>query len=387
MQRVTRRTRWILCLIPWIFLLSFVEPVTSGLRRGSVPAALMGVLVTAFVVQTVLATAVMAYSVGHQKCLIRTKATIVVLAAVQLAALPALREQGWLAGQHNAAFVCALVMAPLAGALATTSVRTYSIAAATACVLALAATAVSHSAPAGALITTASTWLLIGLTMRSSVWYLSILCQLDAAREAQGQLAVAEERLRFARDLHDTMGRDLAVIALKSELAARLCAAEDPRAGDEMTQIQLLARQSQNGFREVVRGYRATNLVGELAGARSVLEAAGIISTIENETPAALTDETESVLGWAVREGVTNILRHSEARHCTIRLTQRDSGPRLVITNDRARPSDSAPGTGLTGLSQRLAPVGGTLQHGPGPENSYRLTVQFSSPSAQKAHS
>ncbi|MDL5206009.1 histidine kinase [Streptomyces sp. ALI-76-A] len=388
MQRVTRSTRWALCAIPWFFLLSFAEPVTESLKERPVSAALSWALVTVFVTQSVLATVVLAHRIGHRGTLRGLTATVVVLSCLQLAVLPVLHRMGW-PESGATGYYCVLVAAPLAAVLNGTSVRTYSASGAAVCAFTFVAAATTgfplHQAFPTACAVAAS-WLVIGLTLRSSAWYLAVMWQLDAAREAQGQLAVAEERLRFARDLHDVMGRNLAVIALKSELAARLGEVNDPRAGSEMVEVQRLARQSQKEIREVVRGYRTTNLAGELAGARSVLQAAGITSTIESDLPPGLSNEAESVLGWAIREGVTNILRHSDARNCTIRFTEND-GTELLIANDRAHSPGSQAGTGLGGLAQRLAPLGGSLRHGPGSENTYRLVIRLPTHSEQKATS
>ncbi|MFD1273233.1 sensor histidine kinase [Streptomyces kaempferi] len=114
----------------------------------------------------------------------------------------------------------------------------------------------------------------LAFTAAFSVWLLNAVYELDAARETRARLAVAEERLRFGRDLHDVMGRNLAVIALKSELAVQLARRGRPEAVDQMTEVQRMARESQREVREVVRGYREADLTVELAGARGVLTAA-----------------------------------------------------------------------------------------------------------------
>ncbi|MYX09109.1 histidine kinase [Streptomyces sp. SID8375] len=383
-QRVVLHTRWILYGVPWTVLVTLVEMVVEGFRRGSAPIWLMWVTVGLIVTQTALATTVMAYSIGYRRSASRATALVVAVSATLLSAAPVLRAHGWLVGSHTTMCVCALVMVPLAGALAViTSVRTYTLAATITCALVVVSAVWSHSVVAESIVASFATWLFIGIVMRSSVWFLSVMRKFDAAREAEAQLAVTEERLRFARDLHDVMGRNLAIITLKSELAARLGEAQDPRAIVEIADVERLARQSQNEFRDVVRGYRTTDFTSELVGAHNLLQVAGISSNIENHAHAPLPDPAEAALGWVVREGVTNVLRHSEARRCTIRLTH-DDGFRLVILNDGVRPAHPAVGAGLAGLSQRLAPLGGTLCHGPGPKNSYRLTAQLPSPSCRK---
>ncbi|MFE5097720.1 sensor histidine kinase [Streptomyces sp. NPDC056638] len=199
------------------------------------------------------------------------------------------------------------------------------------------------------------------LTSGCAVWLLNVVRELDAARELQSQLAVAEERLRFGRDLHDVMGRNLAVIALKSELAVQLARRGRPEAVEQMIEVQRIARESQHEVREVVRGYRKADLAVELAGALSVLHAAGIDGTAEGDDGSALPPAVQSALGWVVREATTNVLRHSEARSCTIRLSTGASAV-LSVDNDGV-PEAAAGGTsgGLNGLRERLAVLGGTL--------------------------
>lgn len=124
----------------------------------------------------------------------------------------------------------------------------------------------------------------LSLAYGFSGWLLTTVHELDRARELQAQLAVAEERLRFGRDLHDVMGRNLAVIALKSELAVQLARRERPEAVDQMIEVQRIARESQREVRDVVRGYREADLAVELEGARGVLSAAGMDCRVEVET-------------------------------------------------------------------------------------------------------
>ncbi|MFD7511849.1 sensor histidine kinase [Streptomyces sp. NPDC059853] len=226
------------------------------------------------------------------------------------------------------------------------------------------------------LLMTAVTGILVVLmafTCRVTAWTLRVVNKLDAARETEARLAVAEERLRFGRDMHDVLGRNLSVIALKSELAAQLARRGSPAAVDQMTEVQQIARQSQQEMREVVRGYREADLQAELAGARGVLEAAGIACRIEDGGSTGLPVGVQSALGWVVREGTTNVLRHADATACVIRLRPPGRGgitAVLEMENDgvRARAAgaeDGAPaGTGLLGLRDRLAVLGGALAAG-----------------------
>ncbi|MCX5377030.1 sensor histidine kinase [Streptomyces sp. NBC_00091] len=222
--------------------------------------------------------------------------------------------------------------------------------------------------------------LLMALACGFSAWLLRIVHELDRARDLQAQLAVAEERLRFGRDLHDVMGRNLAVIALKSELAVQLARRERPEAVDQMIEVQRIARESQREVRDVVRGYREADLAVELEGARGVLSAAGMDCRVEFATAArTLPGEVQSALGWVVREATTNVLRHGDARSCLIRLTaQRPSGTvTLLVENDGVPEAPAGPpGSGLAGLRERLAAVDGTLLAGPAGGGRFRLRAE-----------
>lgn len=209
----------------------------------------------------------------------------------------------------------------------------------------------------------------LAAAFRFSVWVLEVVQEMDRTRGIETRLAVAEERLRFSRDLHDVMGRNLSAIAVKSQLAGALLRRGRPEAADELDAVALLAEQSLREVREVVRGYRATDLGGELAGARAVLRSAGVRCTVEGEdVVGTLAEPTQVVLGWVVREAVTNVLRHSRAGECTIAVTTGEEGTRLSVTNDGAAGSPARWGSGLLGLAERLAADGGTLSaqgHGP----------------------
>ncbi|MCX4628979.1 histidine kinase [Streptomyces sp. NBC_01443] len=221
--------------------------------------------------------------------------------------------------------------------------------------------------------------LFMSLAYGFSGWLLNTVHELERARELQAQLAVAEERLRFGRDLHDVMGRNLAVIALKSELAVQLARRERPEAVDQMIEVQRIARESQREVRDVVRGYREADLTAELEGARGVLSAAGMDCRVEIESGRALRPEVQSALGWVVREATTNVLRHGDARSCVIRLTAPDEGAlTLVVENDGAPEAPAGPpGSGLAGLRERLAVLDGTLEAGPVDGGRFRLRARI----------
>ncbi|MFI7357499.1 sensor histidine kinase [Streptomyces avidinii] len=218
-----------------------------------------------------------------------------------------------------------------------------------------------------------------GGTCGFSAWLLTTVYELDRSREVQARLAVAEERLRFGRDLHDVMGRNLAVIALKSELAVQLARRERPEAVEQMIEVQRIAQESQREVRDVVRGYRQADLAVELEGARGVLSAAGMDCRVDFRTDRELASEVQSALGWVVREATTNVLRHGDAQRCRIRLTAPDAGPvTLVVENDGAPEAPAGPpGSGLAGLRERLAALDGTLQAGLVGGGRFRLCAEI----------
>jgi two-component system sensor histidine kinase DesK len=204
------------------------------------------------------------------------------------------------------------------------------------------------------------------VSFRFSVWVLDLVREMERTRGVQSQLAVAEERLRFSRDLHDVMGRNLSAIAVKSQLAGELVRRGRPEAADEVADVRRLAEDSLREVREVVRGHRSADLAGELAGARSVLRAAGVACTVDGEDGGArLSRQAQTALGWVVREAVTNVLRHSNASCCTISLGTSGGRAELRVVNDGvpdgAAADDGRRGSGLTGLGERLADAGGSL--------------------------
>ncbi|NUP03054.1 MAG: sensor histidine kinase [Nonomuraea sp.] len=215
----------------------------------------------------------------------------------------------------------------------------------------------------------------LAFTSAFSVWLLNAVYALDEARETRARLAVAEERLRFGRDLHDVMGRNLAVIALKSELAVQLARRGRPEAEEQMIEVQRIAQESQREVREVVRGYREADLGVELAGAQGVLAAAGIECTVSGAV-AGLPLDVQSALGWVVREATTNVLRHGDAKRCTVAVQRSGEGVVLTVENDGADGPSGPGGSGLAGLRERLAAVGGTLEAGVVREGAFRLVAQ-----------
>jgi two-component system sensor histidine kinase DesK len=195
---------------------------------------------------------------------------------------------------------------------------------------------------------------LAGVTStRATLWLAAVVRELEDAREAHSQLAVAGERLRFARDLHDVTGRDLSVIAVKSELVAQLAERGDPRAVEHGREVAQIARTSLAEIRALVRGYREADLAAELRGTASLLRSAHAAVQIEGTAEDVPAEFTETA-AWVLREGGTNILRHADATTVTITL-----GPAgITLVNDGAPAgTEVLEGSGLTGLRERLGPA------------------------------
>ena len=237
-------------------------------------------------------------------------------------------------------------------------------------------------------ITSGMAWLVlptvaIGLWATAFVRQVAVVAELRAAREEIARLAVAEERLRFARDLHDLLGHSLSLITLKSELAGRLLPEVPEKAAAEIHDVEGVARRALREVREAVAGYRQPTLDRELYSARETLEAAGISCRIENRV-GVLPNATDAVLAWTVREGVTNVIRHSRARHCEILLARDGDEVRAEISDDGGGSSLGATGvtsgSGLSGLSERVAAAGGDLAAEPLPgegDGGFRLRVSL----------
>ena len=188
--------------------------------------------------------------------------------------------------------------------------------------------------------------------------------ELRAAREELAELAVSEERLRFARDVHDLLGHSLSVIALKSELAAKLVERDPERVRAELADVQLVTRQALREVREAVQGYRRLAFADAVAGARTALAAAGIECRVDGAA-VALPAEVENVLAWALREATTNVVRHSDAHACAITLSADSRHVALEVEDDGTpAATEAGSGTGLTGVAERAERLRGSLEAG-----------------------
>ncbi len=207
----------------------------------------------------------------------------------------------------------------------------------------------------------------LGLDMIGVARMGSAIGELQAARRELARLAVIEERERLSRDLHDLLGQTLSMITLKSELARHLVTEDPERCAQEISEIERVARNSLREVREAVAGYRQPTLASELEGAQHFLEAAGISYQID-PMQEVLPPDVDATLAWTVREGVTNVIRHSQARHCRIRLTHTNGSVRVEVLSDGGRReqagSPARPGLGLAGLRERVCRLGGELEAG-----------------------
>lgn len=219
----------------------------------------------------------------------------------------------------------------------------------------------------------------VGLGMIGVGQLVRTIRALRDARQELARLAVAEERLRFARDLHDLLGQSLSTITLKNELARSLVRSQPERAVQELGDAIGVARAALREVREAVTGYRQPTLASELRNAQELLRAAGIACQVEdllaNDMNLPLSPGTEAVLAWTIREGATNVVRYSGARICTIALRREGEEGVLTVTDDGRGPgSASAPsadqisgrtGTGLRGLAERAVQIHGDVEAGP----------------------
>ncbi len=196
--------------------------------------------------------------------------------------------------------------------------------------------------------------------------------KLRKANEEIENLAKVAERERIARDLHDVLGHTLSVITLKSELAGKLIDRDPQRAGKEIREVEQISRQALTDVRDAIRGYRSQGLVAELAQAKSTLETAGLAVQCDAATTVKLPAVQESVLSLAVREAVTNVVRHAQARSCRMRLEQYNGSCRLEIRDD-GRGSSNGEGNGLRGMRERVEMLGGTLSRNT--ESGTTLTI------------
>ena len=201
--------------------------------------------------------------------------------------------------------------------------------------------------------------------------------KLALAQAEVERLAKVAERERIARDMHDVLGHTLSVIVLKSELASRLIDRDPARARQEMVEVEETARAALGEVRAAIRGYRAESIEGEISRARATLETAGVQVECESEK-LSLTPAQETVLALVIREAVTNVVRHAQARWCRLSLHRQGQSCQLEI-QDNGRGGVSAEGNGLRGMRERIEALEGTLVRQSSPGTRLTITLPLSS--------
>jgi two-component system, NarL family, sensor histidine kinase DesK len=305
----------------------------------------------------------------------------------------------FIAGGQNATWVTVLAIASaLCGRYSSTRVPTVIVSAA--CGITGLVVGWQYNYGFGGTFSAAAVGPLGGFLAYSAAKRSETTTMLRRTRAELARAAVAEERLRIARDLHDLLGHSLSLITLKAELAGRLIPADPDRAMAEVAELESVARQSLSDVRGAVAGFRQPDLAGELVAARQLLDAAGIASQITSDDTAGLAREADATLAWAVREGTTNVVRHSRATKVAIQVSigpdnataeVSDNGPAAAPeigtggspvavtagpdgrTAARARPVFG--GSGLAGLAERVRSLGGEVAAGSVEPQGFLLRV------------
>src|SRR5262245_60381319 len=278
------------------------------------------------------------------------------------------------------------------------------VAASAACAVAGAYVAVTHHSGYGSTLAAIAIGPITAFFGYSAGRRADMVSVLRRTRADLARAAVAEERLRIARDLHDLLGHSLSLITLKAELAGRVIGTDPGRAASEIAELESVARQSLHDVRTAVAGYRQPDLAGELVSARQLLDSAGIVSRISAPDTAGLPREVDAALAWAVREGTTNVVRHSRATHVDISVSTGPAGAVAEISDNgppalddvgpltptptvaspqggadrdgKALPTRPRPGgSGLAGLAERVRSLGGELAADSVEPDGFRLRV------------
>jgi two-component system sensor histidine kinase DesK len=210
-----------------------------------------------------------------------------------------------------------------------------------------------------------------------------LMYRLKETRAELARAAVAEERMRISRDLHDLLGHSLSLITLKAELAGRVIGTDPERAAREIAELETVARRSLTEVRQAVTSYRQPSLAAELVSSRRMLASAGIDCRLRVPGAYSLPPAVDALLAWTVREGATNIVRHAAAKHAEMVIDVTDTEASARLSDDGIGIAGTAPGaevapaagSGLAGLAERAARLGGTLSAGAGAGGGFRLRV------------
>ena len=355
----------------WLFLL---WPPLDAYLRGKVPGLRGAVLAVGLIVYTLIYAwyCLAGHVLRHRLIPVATVASLTVLAVV-------LDHLSGEAANNN--FLIALLVAGFALPTRRALIAFFLVAA-----IMIVEGILLAKLPAGPLILqlvlTLPSVVLFGGGAMGLRYLLASLAELRAARAEVAQHAADRERSRIARDLHDLLGHNLSLITLKGELATRLL----PEAAvgvDEVRDMLGLSREALQQVRDAVSGYRQPTLATELMAARVALRAAGIDVEIQQDV-GALDRETEAVLGWVIREGCTNVIRHSGAKHCRIHLTRKPGELQIEVANDGWRVPQVPAGNGLRGLEERLSALGGSLDASALPSAGFRLFATVPSQSRSR---
>ncbi|MBM7084842.1 sensor histidine kinase [Micromonospora humidisoli] len=217
----------------------------------------------------------------------------------------------------------------------------------------------AHRVPVGDIAASALITVLAGAMTLAFTRTARLVAELRRAQQELARTAVEQERLRFARDLHDLLGHTLSLVVVKAEVVRRLAPADPGRAAAEARDIERIGRTALAEVREAVTGYRDRSFGRELDGARTALADGGITVTVR-QPGRPLPVEADDAFGWVLREGVTNVLRHSHASRCEIEV-RADAEESVLTIGDDGVGSRVEPGNGLRGLTERLARAGGEL--------------------------
>jgi two-component system, NarL family, sensor histidine kinase DesK len=284
-----------------------------------------------------------------------------------LGAMVALALTEMLFAQGDAFYLAAVVIVPLVGRLGRRAAGLVTVAALATLVVPLAVPSWHEGLGWGPAISVAFTALMVYA-------FVEIMTANRALHDAHleiAQLASQAERSRIGRDLHDLLGHSLTAITVKAALARRLASSDQTGSVREITEVEELSRQALADVRAAVSEYRGVTLAGELVRGKELLRAVGVVAELPTTTDVA-DPSHDQLLGWAVREGITNVARHAHATHCSVTLT-----PAMVEISDDGVGGVASRGNGLNGLRERVATAGGTLEAGPIKPRGWRLRVSL----------
>jgi two-component system sensor histidine kinase DesK len=357
---------WRRAVFPGIFLLYLIETASSVVSHNSGAALVAGLALVA----VFCACYVLVLGAVSQPSSLKYWALLAVMVALWVAEVPFARA--------DASVMCVFIVVAAVG-------RFGGRAAPAVVALTLGALFVPVWVPAAhtTLSQSASTGLVVAvpLTALAMFGFFNVMKGNRALAEARielARLAAENERARIARDLHDLLGHSLTTITVKAGLARRLSAHDPDGAVREITEVEELSRGALADVRAAVSGYRDVTLAGELATGKELLRAAGITAELPTAVDIVDTGHQE-LFGWALREGLTNVVRHSRATRCSVRL----SGSSVEIIDDGVGTPSSA-GNGLTGLRERVKAAGGEIEAGPLSPRGWRLQVSLAGRTAPR---